>query len=101
MMDNDIRFDVLKDLYFFFNQQVDQQWSMDKTEESVLNKFYKYYRYYRFQMMYYDFLEDVQVIDDKVERIYMLSFKDFRDIMIFYDFQKVLFLEDGSILISI
>lgn len=101
MMDNDIRFDVLKDSYFFFNQQVDQQWSKDKTEELVLNKFYKYYRYYRFQMMYYDFLEDVQVIDDKVERIYMLSFKDFRDIMIFYDFQKVLFLEDGSILISI
>lgn len=38
MMDNDIRPDAPKDPYFLPNQQVDQQWSKDKTEEPVLNK---------------------------------------------------------------
>ncbi|XP_011414788.3 integral membrane protein 2A isoform X2 [Magallana gigas] len=88
MMDNDIRPDAPKDPYFLPNQQVDQQWSMDKTEEPVLNKPHKHHRHHRPQMMHYDLSEDVQVIDDKVERIHMPSFKDFRDTMILHDFQK-------------
>lgn len=88
MMDNDIRPDAPKDPYFLPNQQVDQQWSMDKTEEPVLNKPHKHHRHHRPQMMHYDLSEDVQVIDDQVERIHMPSFKDFRDTMILHDFQK-------------
>nr|XP_011414788.2 integral membrane protein 2B isoform X2 [Crassostrea gigas] len=88
MMDNDIRPDAPKDPYFLSNQQVDQQWSKDKTEEPVLNKPHKHHRHHRPQMMHYDLSEDVQVIDDQVERIHMPSFKDFRDTMILHDFQK-------------
>lgn len=88
MMDNDIRPDAPKDPYFLSNQQLDQQWSKDKTEEPVLNKPHKHHRHHRPQMMHYDLSEDVQVIDDKVERIHMPSFKDFRDTMILHDFQK-------------
>lgn len=88
MMDNDIRPDAPKDPYFLPNQQVDQQWSKDKTEEPVLNKPHKHHRHHRPQMMHYDLSEDVQVIDDQVERIHMPSFKDFRDTMILHDFQK-------------
>ncbi|XP_052705114.1 integral membrane protein 2B-like isoform X2 [Crassostrea angulata] len=88
MMDNDIRPDAPKDPYFLSNQQLDQQWSKDKTEEPVLNKPHKHHRHHRPQMMHYDLSEDVQVIDDQVERIHMPSFKDFRDTMILHDFQK-------------
>lgn len=97
-MDNDIRPDVPKDPYFLSNQQIDQQWSKDKTEEPVLNKPHKHHRHHRPQMMHYDLSEDVQVIDDQLERIHMPSFKDFRDTMILHDFQKVLFSENRSIL---
>lgn len=88
IMDNDIKPDVPKEPYFLPNQQVDQQWSKDKTEEPVLNKPHKHHRHHRPQTMHYDLSEDVQVIDDQVERIHMPSFKDFRDTMILHDFQK-------------
>lgn len=36
----------------------------------------------------YNMQEDVQVIDDKIEKIHMPSFRDFRDTMILHDFEK-------------
>lgn len=88
VMNNDIKTDAPMDPYFLPNQQVDQQWSKGKTEEPLVNKPHKHHRHHRPHMMHYDLSEDVQVIDDQLERIHMPSFKDFRETMILHDFQK-------------
>ncbi|XP_078312124.1 uncharacterized protein LOC111134615 isoform X1 [Crassostrea virginica] len=88
MQNNDIKTNDHKEPYYLPNYQVNQQWNGGKTEIPTINKRpHKHHRHHK-PLTHYDLSEDVQVIDDQVERIHMPSFKDFRDTMILHDFQK-------------
>lgn len=89
MQNNDIKTNDHREPYYLPNYQVNQQWNGGKTEIPTINKRpHKHHRHHK-PLTHYDLSEDVQVIDDQVERIHMPSFKDFRDTMILHDFQKV------------
>ncbi|XP_048744402.2 uncharacterized protein LOC125657704 isoform X2 [Ostrea edulis] len=79
-----------EDPYFNANLQTNQQWSEGKTERPPMRRPHKHHKHHKHPHVVrpYDLSEDVQVIDDQIERIHMPSFKDFRDTMILHDFQK-------------
>ncbi|XP_061171597.1 integral membrane protein 2B-like isoform X2 [Saccostrea echinata] len=74
--------------HFSPNFQSNQQSNEGKTMKPHRrpNKHHRHHEHHH--MVPYDLSEDVQVIDDQIERIHMPSFRDFRDTMILHDFQK-------------
>lgn len=85
---NDIKTEEpMEEPHFLPNLQSNQLWSEDKTLKPHRRP-NKHHRHHKHHMVPYDLSEDVQVIDDQIERIHMPSFRDFRDTMILHDFQK-------------